>query len=192
MRGSAAMAPAILTAQNGPADYVFLDMTRAGFDLSDRGVTGRTAPGAVDVLTWTERGIYRAGETVHLASLARDIEGKAIEKLPLTFIVTRPDGRRGPASGRNGGALGGYAVDLPMLETAMRGAWTVPRPYRPNQPSIREQTFLVEISPDDRIEFDMTTADKAIEPGKPSPSISTAAISMAPPAPAWSSKARFR
>lgn len=167
MRGSAAMAPAILTAQNGAGDYVFLDMTRAGFDLSDRGVTGRTAPGAVDVLTWTERGIYRAGETVHLASLARDIEGKAIEKLPLTFIVTRPDGVEDRRLVETGGALGGYAVDLPMLETAMRGAWTVRVHTDPNQPSIREQTFLVEDFTPDRIEFDMTTADKAIEPGKP-------------------------
>jgi hypothetical protein len=49
MRGTAAQAPAILTARNGDEDYVFLDMTRAGFDLSDRGVTGRAAPGAIDV-----------------------------------------------------------------------------------------------------------------------------------------------
>ncbi|MCH4554301.1 hypothetical protein MKW35_16900, partial [Aestuariibaculum sp. L182] len=44
LRGTAAMTPAVITAKNGDADYVFLDMTRAGFDLSDRGVTGRTAP----------------------------------------------------------------------------------------------------------------------------------------------------
>ena len=41
MRGTAAMTPAVITAKNGDKDYVFLDMTRAGFDLSDRGVTGR-------------------------------------------------------------------------------------------------------------------------------------------------------
>ena len=67
MRGEGALAPAVLTAKAG-GDYVFLDMTRAGFDLSDRGVTGRNAPGAIDVLAWPERGIYRVGETVHAAA----------------------------------------------------------------------------------------------------------------------------
>src|SRR5690606_18668116 len=84
-RGSSGMAPAVLTAANGAQDFVFLDMTRGGFDLSDRGVTGRTAPGAVDVFAWTERGIYRPGETVHAAALARSESADAIEDLPLTF-----------------------------------------------------------------------------------------------------------
>lgn len=91
IRGTAALTPAVIAARNGTSDYVFLDMTRAGFDLSDRGVTGRAAPGAIDVLTFTERGIYRAGETVHAQALARDTDGNAIENLPLTLVFSRPD-----------------------------------------------------------------------------------------------------
>ncbi len=62
-RGEGGMAPAVLMASGADQDFVFLDMTKAGFDLSDRGVAGREAPGALDVYAWTERGIYRAGET---------------------------------------------------------------------------------------------------------------------------------
>src|SRR5690606_35011429 len=69
MRGTSGLAPAGLTARGADGDIVFLDMPRAGFYLSDRGVTGRAAPGAVDVFAWTERGIYRAGETVHAVAL---------------------------------------------------------------------------------------------------------------------------
>ncbi|RWE90927.1 MG2 domain-containing protein, partial [Mesorhizobium sp.] len=87
-RGDGGMVPAVLTAKQGDSDFVFLDMGRAGFDLSDRGVTGRPAPGALDVYAWTERGIYRAGEDVHVAALARDGAAKAVENLPLTFIFT--------------------------------------------------------------------------------------------------------
>ncbi|RVD47708.1 hypothetical protein EN750_37050, partial [Mesorhizobium sp. M7A.F.Ca.ET.027.03.2.1] len=65
-RGDGGMVPAVLMAKQGDNDFVFLDMGRAGFDLSDRGVTGRAAPGALDVYAWTERGIYRAGEDVHV------------------------------------------------------------------------------------------------------------------------------
>ncbi|MGO4836158.1 hypothetical protein AB4144_28330, partial [Rhizobiaceae sp. 2RAB30] len=79
VRGEGGMVPAVLTAGDGGNDFVFLDMTRAGFDLSDRGVEGRPAPGALDIYAWTERGIYRAGETVHVAALARDDAAKAVE-----------------------------------------------------------------------------------------------------------------
>ena len=73
LRGSDGLAPAVLTASNADkSDFVFLDLTRAGFDLSDRGVTGRPSPEGVDVYAWTERGVYRPGEEVHVSALARD------------------------------------------------------------------------------------------------------------------------
>ena len=109
------MAPAVIAARSGADDNVFLDMTRAGFDLSDRGVTGRPAPGPVDILAWTERGIYRPGETVHAAALARDTNADAISGLPLTFLFSRPDGVEFRRMAVTSETLGGYAVDLPIL-----------------------------------------------------------------------------
>ncbi|MEP7455925.1 alpha-2-macroglobulin family protein [Phyllobacterium sp. SB3] len=167
MRGTAAMVPAVITAKNGDADYVFLDMTRAGFDLSDRGVTGRAAPGAIDILAWTERGIYRAGETVHVSALARDNAANAVEKLPLTFIFRRPDGvedRRMVSDGEN---LGGHNLDLELQANAMRGTWTMQIFTDPKGSSIAEKQFMVEDFVPDRIEFDLTTEAKSLEIGKP-------------------------
>jgi uncharacterized protein YfaS (alpha-2-macroglobulin family) len=168
MRGTAAMVPAILAAQNKGEDYVFLDMTRAGFDLSDRGVTGRPAPGAIDILPWTERGIYRPGETVHASVLARNIDATAIENLPLTFVFMRPDGVEDRRVVNNG-ALGGYALDLPLLGSAMRGTWTMQVFTDPKATAIGEKTFLVDDFVPDRIEFDMTSDLKEIEVGQPVP-----------------------
>ena len=68
-RGEGGMVPAVLMASEAQSDFVFLDMSRAGFDLSDRGVAGRPAPGALDVYAWTERGIYRVGEPCMSARL---------------------------------------------------------------------------------------------------------------------------
>jgi uncharacterized protein YfaS (alpha-2-macroglobulin family) len=164
MRGTAGQAPAVITARNGDKDYVFLDMTRAGFDLSDRGVTGRAAPGAIDVFSWTERGIYRAGETVHSAALARDIEGNAVENLPLTFIFSRPDGVEDRRFVSDGKALGGYAVDLALQENAMRGTWTLRIHTDPKAAAISEKSFLVDDFVPDRTEFDVTSKAKEIDP----------------------------
>ncbi len=169
MRGTAGMTPAVIAAQNGDQDYVFLDMTRAGFDLSDRGVAGRTAPGAIDLTAWTERGIYRVGETVHASALARDISSVAVENLPLTFVFLRPDGVEDRRVVTDGGKLGGYNVDLPLQQTAMRGSWTMNIYTDPKGSSIGSQTFLVDDFVPDRTEFDMKSDAKAIEVGKPTP-----------------------
>ena len=165
-RGTEAMAPAALLARNGDADFVFLDMTRAGFDLSDRGVTGRAAPGALDIFAWTERGIYRAGETVHVAALARSDAAEAVAGLPLTFIFSRPDGVEDRRVVARGEALGGYALDLPLQPNAMRGTWTLAIHADPKQPAIANARFLVEDFVPDRIEFDLASDAEEVAVGE--------------------------
>ncbi len=165
IRAGAALAPAVITARSQDDDNVFLDMTRAGFDLSDRGVTGRPAPGAIDLLAWTERGIYRPGETVHAAALARDIEADSIDRLPLTFIFSRPDGVEFRRMVVTSETLGGYAVDLPLLANSMRGTWSLAIHTDPKKEAIARKTFLVDDFVPDRLEFDITSEAKDIEPG---------------------------
>jgi uncharacterized protein YfaS (alpha-2-macroglobulin family) len=164
-RGTGGMVPAAIMGSRD-TDFVFLDMTRAGFDLTDRGVEGRAAPGALDVYAWTERGIYRAGEDVHVAALARDASANAVENLPLTFIFTRPDGVEERRIVSNGAALGGHAVDLPLATNAMRGTWQVNIYTDPKEPSVAQSMFLVEDFVPDRIEFDLTSDRPEIAQGE--------------------------
>jgi alpha-2-macroglobulin len=165
-RGEGSMTPAVLMAEQGGNDFVFLDMTKAGFDLSDRGVSGRASPGALDVYAWTERGIYRAGETVHVGALARDESSKAVENLPLTFIFSRPDGAEDRRTVSDGKQAGGYTVDLALDENAMRGTWQVAIYTDPKKPSVATQQFLVEDFVPDRIEFDLSSDKKEIAQGE--------------------------
>lgn len=167
MRGTAGMAPSAITAKRGEHDFVFLDLTRPGFDLSDRGVTGRKAPGAVDVFAWTERGVYRAGETVHAAALARDASADAVENLPLTFVFERPDGVVEASIVSDGKALGGHHVPYALQPTSMRGAWTVRVHSDPKAAAIAEAKFLVEDFVPDRIEFDLTAQTPEIALDEP-------------------------
>ncbi|OLP60449.1 hypothetical protein BJF93_14390 [Xaviernesmea oryzae] len=166
-RGAAGLAPAVITATTKDGDYVFLDMTKAGFDLSDRGVTGRPAPGAIDLFAYTERGIYRAGETVHAAALARNERAEALDGLPLTFVFLRPDGVEDRRIIAPAPALGGYAVDLALQDNAMRGRWTMQIFTDPKGKPLSEQSFLVDDFVPDRITFDMTTDAKRLTPGTP-------------------------
>ncbi|MEO3385428.1 alpha-2-macroglobulin family protein [Mesorhizobium sp. CAU 1741] len=165
IRGTSGLAPAVLTAAKSGGDFVFLDMTRAGFDLSDRGVTGRAAPGALDIFAWTERGIYRAGETVHASALVRDDSAEAIEALPLTFIFTRPDGVEERRIVSDGRAMGGHHVPLELQQTAMLGSWNLRIHTDPDQAPVAQSVFLVEEFVPDRIEFDLTVETPEVEPG---------------------------
>jgi uncharacterized protein YfaS (alpha-2-macroglobulin family) len=168
-RGEGGMTPAVLTASKDGGDFDFLDMTKAGFDLSDRGVTGRPSPGALDVYAWTERGIYRAGETVHAAALARDDDAKAVADLPLTFIFSRPDGVEDRRIVSDAASLGGRAVELALSTTAMRGTWHMRIYTDPKKDPVAETMFLVEDFVPDRIEFDMAAAGALLVPGQPFP-----------------------
>ena len=167
-RGEGSMVPAVLMANAaGGNDFVFLDMTKAGFDLSDRGVEGRTSPGALDIFAWTERGIYRVGETVHVGALARDDSAKAVEKLPLTFVFSRPDGVEERRIVADGASAGGYAVQLPVASNAMRGAWSVDIYTDPKQGAVASKSFLVEDFVPDRIEIALKAEKPEIAPGEP-------------------------
>lgn len=166
LRGSEGLAPAMVTATGPDGDFVFLDLTRPGFDLSDRGVTGRESPQGVDLYAWTERGIYRPGELVHVATLARNGKAEAIKGLPLTFIVRRPDGMEAQRLVDNGKALGGYAVNLHLTSNAMHGVWRISIHTDPKKPALSEQMFLVEDFLPDRTAFSLTADRQSVARGQ--------------------------
>ena len=166
MRGKGGLAPAMVTAKNGALDFVFLDLSKAEFDFSDRGVTGREVAKGVDVYGWSERGIYRAGEIVHIAALARDASARAIENLPLTFVFTRPDGVEDRRIVNNGAALGGYNVQLPLSANAKRGTWQMRIYTDPKSEPVAEQRFLVEDFLPEKTDFTMVPVEAAIKVGQ--------------------------
>lgn len=75
-RGQGGSAPGLLVATLGD-DYNFLGLADNAFDLTDRGVAGREAPAGLDAFLYTERGVYRSGETVFATALLRDAKGVA-------------------------------------------------------------------------------------------------------------------
>lgn len=158
IRGKGGLSPGHIEAEAEEGqDFAFLDLTRAGFDLSDRGVEGRSSPGPVDLFLYSERGVYRPGETVKLSALVRDEQGEAIEEMPLTFILSRPDGLEDRRIQSRERAPGAHVLELPLLEAAMRGTWRVAAHLDPQAPAIAETEFLVEDFIPDRIEFELET-----------------------------------
>lgn len=164
-RGEGGAAPAMIVAKEGEADIAFLSMTDPEFDLSDRGVEGREAAPPVDVFLTTDRGAYRVGETVYATALARDPQAEAVEGLPLTAVLLRPDGVEYSRALVQDGGAGGHVFALPIAGGAPRGVWRLEVYADADAAALQSKTFLVEDFLPERIDFTLTLADQPIRLG---------------------------
>ena len=165
-RGTSGAEPALVTVTDGDTDIAFLSLTDPEFDLSDRGVEGREAAPPVDVFLTTDRGAYRTGETIFVTALTRDPETKAIEGLPLTARLTRPDGVEYTRALSQDSGAGGHTFALPIGPNAPRGPWRLDVMAEADGPALASTTILVEDFLPERIDFTLalpegtvTTAD---------------------------------
>ena len=155
--GEGALAPAMLIASDSGGDYAFLSLKAPPFDLTDRGVSGRAVPAGRDAFVYTERGVYRSGETVQVTTLLRDGQGMAVLDVPLTLVVDRPDGveyRRAVVPDQG---VGGRALSVALVSSAPSGTWRVRAFADPKRPPLGEATFMVEDYVPDRIEFELSS-----------------------------------
>jgi alpha-2-macroglobulin len=164
-RGTGGSAPAMVVVKDGDQDIAFLSLTDPEFDLSDRGVEGREAAPPVDVFVTTDRGAYRAGETVYVTALARDAEQAAVEGLPLTAVLKRPDGVEYARQLVEDAGAGGHVFSLPIAGSAPRGVWRLEMFADLEAPALTSKTFLVEDFLPERIDFDLTMADAPLSLG---------------------------
>jgi alpha-2-macroglobulin len=166
-RGLGASAPALVLLRRGDDDLAFLSLKDAEFDLSDRGVAGLPAAPPVNVFMATDRGAYRAGETVFVTALARDAGSAAIEGLPLTAILTRPDGVEYLRMVVADGGAGGHVFSLPIAASAPRGQWKVDLRADLDAPPLSTKTFLVEDFLPERIDFDLAISQQPLRLNSP-------------------------
>jgi uncharacterized protein YfaS (alpha-2-macroglobulin family) len=167
MRGTGGMAPGLLVAEGASGDYSFLDLSRAPMDLTDRGVEGRDPPKPLDVFLRTERGIYRTGETVYATSLVRDATAMARTGVPLTTIVTRPDGKEQMRMPLVDQGQGGSVTPVNLPAAAMRGTWRIGVYADVKSEPLAETTFLVEDFNPERLDFDLKAPADTIDPTVP-------------------------
>ena len=169
LRGAGGSAPVAVMAYGAEGDFTFEDVTRPAFDLSDRGVDGRALPGPVDAYLFTERGIYRPRETVHVVALLRDRLAEAMPGLGLTVIVRRPDGVEYRRATLASTAMGGQSYDLTLTETAAHGRWQVDAYLDPKGDAVGHVEFEVQDFVPQRLKVELTATAPAIAPGEPIP-----------------------
>ncbi|MFO1248568.1 MAG: alpha-2-macroglobulin [Alphaproteobacteria bacterium] len=158
--------PVMVMAYGPGGDFSFLDLRRAAFDLTDRGVGGRSSPGPVDSWLYTERGIYRPGETVQAVAMLRDRIGAAITA-PLTLVAQRPDGLEVGRITVPGDKLaaGSAAWSLKLSQSAPHGRWQIAAYIDPKAPAVGRVQFDVADFVPQRLKVNLTAVEKSIKPG---------------------------
>jgi uncharacterized protein YfaS (alpha-2-macroglobulin family) len=180
-RGEGGLQPAMLVAESATGEYAFLDLTSGAFDLTDRGVKGRETPGPLDGFVYTERGVYRPGEDVHIAALVRDATGKAAT-LPVTLIVTRPDGVEHSRYTLKDRGLGGRDITLPLAASSQTGTWRAKLHTDPDKDPITQVSFLVEDFVPERLDLKLEPPAAALSPQETQTIKATGRYLYGPPA----------
>jgi hypothetical protein len=165
--GVGGLAPALAVARGADNDYGFLDITKQAFDLSDRGVGGRTPPGPLDAMVFTERGVYRPGETVYATAILRDAAANAVPATPLILKLFRPDGVEDRRETLADQGNGGRSWQIALPDTAMTGSWRLAAFVDPKAPALYEKTVLVEDYVPERLEMKLTATKPTIAAGAP-------------------------
>ncbi|MAA98404.1 MAG: alpha-2-macroglobulin [Stappia sp.] len=164
LRGKGGRAPALVSVETDSGDYAFLDLGKPAFDLSDRGAEGRPAPGPLDAFAWTDRGVYRPGETVHVGAMLRDRAAFASPDIPLTLIYMRPDGVEQTRVTVADAGAGGRAHAFEVPASAQTGSWSLRVHADPKADPLAQLSFLVEDFQPERVDFTLETDAEALDP----------------------------
>jgi uncharacterized protein YfaS (alpha-2-macroglobulin family) len=167
LRAKGGDAPVVVMAYGDNGDFSFLDLRRAAFDLTDRGVGGRETPGPIDAFVYTERGVYRPGETVQSTTMLRDRVGAGITS-PLTLIATRPDGLEVARTVIAGTSLAaGTAVwPLKLSNRAPHGRWQIAAYVDPKADAVGRVQFDVADFVPQRLKVTLTPETKVVHTGE--------------------------
>lgn len=108
-----------------PRGLTWLDLTTSALSTSDLDLGGRAyLRQGFEALVYTDRGIYRPGETVHLRAIIRGVDQTVPPAFPVRWQLRRPDLRDWKAEVCPIDADGAAAMELHLPHDLPTGRWT--------------------------------------------------------------------
>ncbi|MBS0224290.1 MAG: alpha-2-macroglobulin family protein [Proteobacteria bacterium] len=167
LKGRGAAEPvAVMATDAAKQEFSRLELTKASFDLSDRGIDGRAQPGPVDAFLYTERGVYRPGETVQLMAMLRDETAHALKDMPVTLSIKRPDGTEFTKYALALGDSGALYQAIPLPKSSRRGRWSVTAQIDPKAPPVGRVEFSVEDFVPEKLKVELSSDMPILRPDK--------------------------
>ena len=136
-------------------DISFIRPDRRPWVIDDVSQSGRAWPKTYDVMLYTERGVYRPGDTIRVTGIVREPDGTIPPAMPLSVTVTRPDGRQiadlYARTGTNGQGM--FHVSLPTQSDGQTGRYKLTAGLPGSKKTLGETSALVEAFVPIRIEL---------------------------------------
>ena len=105
-------------------DRSYLHTFRDSWKISGFETGGvETDPEGINAFIYTDRGVYRPGDTVHLSCVARNRERTFPAGHPVTFRLFNPRGQLIDTRVSTDGHNGMYRFDIPGNSSDMTGSW---------------------------------------------------------------------
>jgi uncharacterized protein YfaS (alpha-2-macroglobulin family) len=156
----------VLVARSGK-DVSLLPFNQPALDLSDFAVAGRKQTW-FDVFGWSDRDLYRPGETIRLSALLRDYDGNAIKPQPLFVTLKQPDGRPYAEARLDPKDLNYFEWSREIPADAPTGRWQVEFRTDPkSKEAAQGLTFRIEEFLPERLKLDLSTSQAVLAPGEP-------------------------
>jgi alpha-2-macroglobulin len=157
--------PFVLTASK-ENDQSFIELEKCILSETDFKTEGRPyISSGYEGFLYTDRGIFRPGETVNVKAVLRGPMQDMPESFPVVFEITRPDGRE---FSKVHGVLSGFGtvgVNINIPDYALTGAYTANLMIPGSKEKIGSVQFSVEEFMPDRLKVSITTDDKSFKLG---------------------------
>ena len=124
VKGTRANAPSHLVVRSN-RDFSFLVLDHAALDLSALDIRGRALNTRLDAYLFTDRGIYRPRETVHLTGLVRNQLATTADIEDVSLVVLRPNGSVYKTLKPQLGQNAAFSEPLTLPSDAPRGSWRI-------------------------------------------------------------------
>lgn len=150
-------------------DYGMLNLTQNRLDLSEHNTEGKSVYNDRQLYAYTERGVYRGGESVYYHGLLRDGDGKAVAGEPLTLELLKPSGSLQAKQDITSGPMGGVAFTYALDSAARTGNWKILVKSKVTKSSyaIESTEFSVQDFVPQRIKASLKAEKSAIKVGEP-------------------------
>jgi len=157
----------VITAEKG-SDLSYLLPQDNQWVLDEMEQTGRPFCGNYEAMLYTERGVYRPGDTVYMTGILRDRAGVIPPVFPLTVQVNRPDGRQIEERliQRKDGDQGVFHAQFETREDAQTGPYTLTARIPGSSHSIGAIKALVEAFVPVRMEVQAKAQSERFGPGQ--------------------------
>jgi hypothetical protein len=155
---------AVVATKSGDAAVIKLDdcaLDTSMFDTAGRPYLSR----GYHAFVYTDRGIYRPGEQVHLRAIVRAPGPNLPERFPMQFRISRPDGTDFKTYSGQLSAWGSVETDCDMPSYAMLGRYRADLTL-PGGEAIGSESFHVEEFIPQRIKLELNADERRYRPNE--------------------------